>query len=145
MKRTARVAVELLAPPAVGAGLLLLYLACEGWRFTGQDLRELPALLGLAYVVAGLPSLAFMLAMELAFARGVAPRSWAGVLLAGGIGALSGLWVSVVLRFAVGGPVLRLLTVLGLSTGALVGLVVMASARMGERPGRPPLRLELPG
>lgn len=141
MKRTARVAIELLAPPAVAAGLLLLYLATEGWRFTGRDLRELPTLLGMAYVVAGLPSVASALVMELAFARLVEPRSWAGVLLAGALGAVSGLIVNIVVLRGV--AMLRLLTLLGLSTGALVGLVVMVGARMGERRGPPRLRLEL--
>lgn len=145
MRRPYRIALELLAPPLVACLLGVAFLE-HGWptaHFTAADLRALAGLLGFAYVAAGLPSLVFALLMELAFARWFEPRSGLTLVLATGLGGLAGVGVNLILHDA---GVLQFLVVLGLATGAVIGGVLFAAARLGGAGRRraPQLRLELP-
>lgn len=145
MKRSHRVALEILSPPLLAFGLAVLFFQLDGPGLDAGDLRELAPLLGFAYLVAALPSLLFAATLELAFAGGLAPRSAFTVLLAGALGALGGAAVGLLLRIGADGALMRYLVILGAATGTLVGVVILAAERLGggRRGGLPPLRLEL--
>jgi len=93
--RRRRIAMELLLPPLVATVLAALIAVLH-------DPREIPtipwsgflggvlAVLVVAYIVASIPSALFTIVMEVAFAKGLSPGSWAAVALAAGLGLLSG-------------------------------------------------------
>lgn len=85
MTRAARISIELLAPPLLGASPFLLMAV-----FTGT-FGLIPVILLVAYLVAILPSVVFTLLLELAFWRGLGPRRPGAILLAGGLGLCAGI------------------------------------------------------
>jgi hypothetical protein len=85
MTRASRVSIELFLPPLLGA-LPFLLIALVTWT-PGM----VPIVLLVAYVLAILPSMIFTVVLEFAFWRGLEPRSSAAVVLAAGLGLLSGL------------------------------------------------------
>lgn len=85
MTRAARISIELLAPPLLGASPFLLMAIVTG------AFALIPVILLVAYLVAGLPSVVFALVLELAFWRGLEPRRPGAILLAGGLGLCAGI------------------------------------------------------
>jgi hypothetical protein len=131
LTRRRRIVIELLGPPLVATVLaaLIALLREPGaiptipkWEFLGGVLAVLAA----AYVVAGIPSALFTIVMEVAFAKGLDPASWRTVPLAAGLGLLSGMGI---VGFNPSYGAFVGLAILGLATGATIGLVVRAGAR----------------
>lgn len=111
MTRATRVSIELFAPPFLGSSPVLLMAVLTG------TFGLIPVVLLVAYVVAIVPSIIFTGLMELAFWRGLDPRSPKAVSLGGFLGLAAG----VAIGLAPGGPtVVEKALVLGL-TGMIVG------------------------
>ena len=134
MKRPRRIALELLGPAFIA---VTLYLSV-GFAVS-RDLIVVEGFfmfLVFAYVFSAIPSVAFTVLMEIAFARGLEERSWRAVALASGLGALSG--VAIALTFAKGFDNQRgafsVFPALGLITGALVGLAIFGLSK--EKPNK---------
>jgi hypothetical protein len=129
MKRPARVALELLAPPAVASVLFALVMAAR----TGEAklVGALPFILVFAYVTAGIPAVAFTAILEVAYARGLDAGSWRAVRLAALLGLPCG--CALALLFSGGlqnaGEAFAVFPALGVATGAIVGAVVRARSR----------------
>lgn len=128
MTRRRRIAIELLGPPLVATVLAALFAVARepgtipGWQFLGGMLVVLAG----AYVVAGIPSVLFTSAMEVAFAKRLDPASWRTVPLAAGLGLLSGMGI---LGFNPSYGAFVGMAILGLASGAILGLLVRAGAR----------------
>lgn len=92
-----RLAIELLGPGLLWT-LLMLTLIATLSAFTGKPgpslrylvSREMLQVTGIVYLVAAIPSLGYMLLMELGFALGLKRRSWPFLAYSTFIGALSG-------------------------------------------------------
>lgn len=133
--RRRRIAIEFLLPPLVATVLAALIAVL-------RDPREIPtipwseflggvlAVLVVAYVVASIPSALFTIVMEVAFAKGLSPGSWAVVALAAGLGLLSGAGI---VGFDPSYGAFNGLVILGVATGTIVGLLVRAGARRAHR------------
>ena len=101
MTRGKRIALEILGPPALGAGLwdmtMAATMAWSAWvdgrpqAWSWQIAQVTGAVFLFAYVFAGLPSLLYAAIMEWGFARGLNPASWRAVLWSSGLGLTSGL------------------------------------------------------
>ena len=118
MTRASRVTIELLAPPLLGATPFLL-MALLTWM-PGM----IPIVLLVAYVMAFVPSVVFTAALELAFWRGLDPRSGKAVLLAAGLGLLSGLAIGLVGGFRGAADKAFLFGLIGLLVGTGTVLIV---------------------
>lgn len=138
MTRRRRIAIELLGPPLVATVLSALVALLRepgaiptipAWEFLGGVL----ALLAVAYLFAGIPSVLFTVVMEVAFAKGLDPASWRTVPLAAGLGLLSGMGM---VGFDPSYGAFDGLAILGLATGAILGWVVRAGARVTAVPAR---------
>jgi hypothetical protein len=139
--RRRRILVELLGPPLVATLLSALVAIARGRGeipdgFFGGAL----VVLAVAYVVAGIPSVLFTIVMEVAFAKGLDPSSWGTVPLAAGLGLLSGMGI---VGFDPSYGAFEGLAIVGLSTGAILGLLVMAGSRRARQ--RQPLTSAEPG
>jgi len=131
MKRSRRIAFELLGPAFIAVFLYLSLLF-----IVSRDLIVVKGFfmfLVFGYVLSAIPSVVFTVLMEFAFARGLEGRSWRAVALASGLGALSG--VAIALTFARGFDNGRgsftLFPVLGFITGAIVGLMIFVFSKKG--------------
>lgn len=132
--RRRRIAIEFFLPPLVATVL-------AGFIAVLRDPLEIPripwsgflggglVILVVAYVVASIPSALFTIVMEVAFAKGLAPGSWAAVALAAGLGLLSGAGI---VRFDPSYGAFNGLVVLGGATGAIVGVLVKAAGRRAD-------------
>jgi hypothetical protein len=87
MTRAARVSIELFAPPLLGSSPFLLMAIITG------TFGLIPVVLLVAYLVAIVPSMIFTGLMELAFWRGLEPRSPKAILLAGFLGLAAGVGI----------------------------------------------------
>jgi hypothetical protein len=93
VKRSSRIALNILCPPAMGAGFILLSMAAVELTQNGLTRPVSPAEIGtmvffsliMAYVIATLPSIAHAALMEWIYRRSP-PHTWAAV----GFSALSG-------------------------------------------------------
>lgn len=122
MRRRHRIALELLGPPLLGTVLFDLYMAAAALNL--GVLVLLPVVLFAAIPLAGLQTLGFAVVMELAFSSGLDPRSWRSVLLATGLGAVSGFPVELM---RTGGRPFRdapLFVLLGLAVGFVIGSLI---------------------
>ncbi len=128
MKRTHRIAVEVLGPPLIAATILEI-VAVVGMREVGT-LKLIPFFMVFGYVLAALPSLAFAAILELAFAKGLEPRSWQTVLLSASLGAVSGLPIDMLIarRLTVRSNALCFV-LLGAVTGSAIGLLIRTWSR----------------
>jgi hypothetical protein len=118
MTRTTRVFIEIFAPPLLGSSPFLFMAIITG------TIALIPVVLLVAYLVAIVPSMVFTGLMELAFWRGLDPRSpWASYLAA-----FLGLSAGVAMGLAAGGPSAAehasVLGLIGTLVGAATGLIV---------------------
>lgn len=140
MKRRHRIAVEVLGPPLVAATILEI-IAVVGLREVGA-LKLIPLFLIFGYLLAGLPSLAFTLILEIAFAKGLDPRSGRAVLLSSVLGAASGVPIDMLMagKLTVR-PNASCFVALGIVTGCATGLFIRRWSRPALPPGPGPQEL----
>ncbi len=146
MTRRKRILIELLAPPPLGALLLLapwLIQSAYAQGF-GSPLELLSALVGLvpfatfiSYLFAGIPSIIFTVLMECGFFLGLNPASWRvlgySTILGGFMGYSLPLIASEAHQDSIGIDEARL-GVTGLMVGFIVGLMIkIASANKQKR------------
>ena len=104
--RGKRIALELLGPPALGAGIFALYLiGAAAWEIAvkGKALGKTLGDFGLgilivlvyAYIFVGVQSILYAVIMEWRFKRGLDPRSWRAVMLSTALGFASGSIIAV--------------------------------------------------
>lgn len=135
MKRPKRIALEILGPPMLGTGLLLVgWGAVALWNILTQAapvkwdpeiLVWVLVVLVYAFVLAGIPSILYTLVMEWRFSRGLNPQSWRTVGLSSTLGLLSGGAIMVVFtgaRFEPG--LLGFWGGMGSAVGFLLGLFI---------------------
>ena len=118
MTRAARVSIELFAPPLLGSSPFLLMAIITG------TFGMIPVVLLFAYLVAIVPSMIFTALMELAFWRGLDPRSPKAVLLAGILGLAAGVAIGLVLRVPTAAEKALLFGVIGMFVGASTAFIV---------------------
>lgn len=148
MRKALRIAIEVATPPLFGALLLGIPATCF-------DARNALSLIGtvttVAYVLATIPSIAYALCMEVAFAAGLDPKRNKAIALSALLGFLAGL---AMLPFVSGGDLIRIkggaraaIPVVGLIVGILVAaLVRMLEKKHDERKDLPPTaRTDGPG
>lgn len=136
MKRWQRIALQILAPPALGGAIALIAIGCiavwEHWQKTGtwrvpiQDAGVwfLFAMIW-AYVLAIIPSAIYAALMEWRFARGLRPGSLAAIIWSSGLGGISGFAIiAVIFRGPGDGWIFAAFTLLGLVVGVIVGVLV---------------------
>jgi hypothetical protein len=134
--RRRRILVELLGPPLV-ATIVMAFFALvgglaqgtlPGWQFWGGALVVLAG----AFVVAAVPCVLFTIVLEIAFAVGLDPASWWTVLLAAGLGLLSGM---AIVGFNPSYGAFEGLALIGTATGATLGFIVSTASK--PRPTSP--------
>ncbi len=118
MTRTARILVELLAPPFLGASPFLLMALATG------TFGMIPVVLLVAYLVAIVPTMVFTGLMELAFSLGLAPRSPQAVLLAGLLGLAAGAAIGLAPRVPTAVEKAFLFGVVGMLAGVSTAAIV---------------------
>lgn len=123
MRRWRRILVELLGPPPVATTLLALFAIAHepGGPWTLDHLGGLLAILAFAYLLAAIPCVISTLVLEIAFARGLPPGSGRAVLLAAGLGLLSGVAMA---GFGASSAALEWMPALGAATGLALGAFV---------------------
>ena len=118
MTRRRRIAVEILAPPALGTIWIAIYLCLNDRTF--EYLLSIPTYLLFAYPLAILPSLAYAKVMEIWFSRGL--HCQFGVLgttiLSVAFGAVTGGLLNLLLQFQIS------LTLCGSVVGMSLGFFV---------------------
>lgn len=129
LTRGRRRCLEALAPPLLGssigilAGLVMDLVQGTSLQFLWLQRRDYLLIFFWAYLLGGLPSVAYMLVMEWRYGRGLDPRSWRSVgwstLLGGGAG---GLISAAILPLDAG--VSFYLTGLGGTVGFIIGYLV---------------------
>lgn len=128
--RGKRIALEVLAPPFLGAFLMTgvsigEHLLRNGnLSFVFLQNRDYLLVFFFAYVFGILPSLAYMGLMEAAFNRGLEAREWRAVALSGGLGLLAGAGIMLMVssgRASVGE--LTYFAIFGFIVGLLLGLI----------------------
>lgn len=135
MTRPKRIALEILGPPLLGGGLVLVGWAVVAlWNFlTGatpirwdpQALAWVLVVLIYAYALAGIPSILYALVMEWWFSRGLNPASWRAVGLSAFLGFLAGGgMISVLSGFHLESALLAFWGGLGSAVGFLLGLFI---------------------
>jgi hypothetical protein len=133
MTRGKRIALELIGPPFLGAVLwnvmltaeLLAKMRADGFSLetTVRALQAVGVIFLFAYLVAGLPSIGYMLVMERFFARGLNPTSWRMVWLSTLLGSFCGAVIALATNKDL--PVAWLLFIgTGMSVGFGLGLVI---------------------
>lgn len=100
MNRIKRIALEVLAPPALGAALMSAWAipamltesaARQSWgEMLSQGAAAFVMVLLYAYAFAGVPSVVYAILMEWYFSRGLDPRGWPAVGFSTLLGCLSG-------------------------------------------------------
>lgn len=134
MTRAMRVSIELFMPPLLGASPFLLMSIITG------TVGLIPVVLLVAYVLAIVPSMVFTALMELAFWRGLDPRSLLTVLLAGFLGLAAGVAIGV----APGGPTAAehalFFGLIGMIVGAGTAVIVWWKSAPTNVPSPPPAR-----
>jgi len=131
MRKSVRVAIEILVPPAIAAAIFILLFAFS----TGSiRLKGLLFVVGVAYVYAVLPSAAYAAAMEIAFSRGLSPRSWKSVSLSTVCGGGAGILIGAVFPQPSAADMKSALSMslLGAGVGALTGISVMICSRKAK-------------
>lgn len=153
MKRWQRVALEVLVPPLLAAAILFAVVVLSelwaGHRSYGSAwakslLGYLLVYLAFAYLIAGVPSVIYMLVMEWNFAHGLNPRSGRAVALSSLLGALSGAAMIAVIHLisdsrsfgAEQWLVLAGFSALGLIVGAIIGGFVCWRTRVNDARAR---------
>jgi hypothetical protein len=136
MTRIRRLALEIFGPPLLGwmlsyaaMAIMLLWRARGDLAIAAKEMHPVVLLygLGVAFIIAGLPSLAYAAIMEIRFARGLSPRSRRAVLLSTSLGAFAGLAMSVVVRKQ---PVDAAAVGIMMGTGAIVGFAIASLIRI---------------
>lgn len=118
MTRTSRVMVELFAPPLLGSTPFLFMATITG------TVGMIPVILMFAYLVAILPSLIFTGVLEFAFWWGLDPRSPKAVLLAGGLGLISGIAIGLMPRVPTAAEKAVFFGLIGMAAGTSTALFV---------------------
>lgn len=154
MKKTIRMAGEIIAPPMIAAAGFLVW---EG--ISNRTLPEWSVVVGFliwAYFFAAMPSFVYAMMMEKAFDRGLDPHSWATVRKSTWLGTVAGAAIGLILAactgnfsftttgkiFGIFGP---LFAGTGLLVGLILGLLIMAfSPKVERRPGHRLLRWDRP-
>jgi len=137
MKRSTRIALELLGPPLLGALLLwLTVLPIDGSFGAGVDWWVMLSWMVLwAYLFAGIPSILYTLTMEVAFAKGLNAGRWPATAFSGLLGAGAGVsMVLVLMGWQFDAAVLLRFGELGLTVGLVLGLVIKFSSAQ-KKPG----------
>ncbi|HTB64290.1 MAG TPA: hypothetical protein VK737_11965 [Opitutales bacterium] len=137
MKRAYRFTLGVLGAPPLGAvySIIVLELIDGPRRMSLNEdfFKGLILYLAISYVFAILPSFVCMGIMERLFARGLNPRTWKSVRMAGWLGLASGLFINFVIMVLVGfnGDIWGMLYVvflffpcIGLAVGWTLGLTV---------------------
>ena len=128
MKRPARITLEVLGPPLLGATILQIVAAAAVREV--EALKLFPLFVGFGYFVAGIPSVLFAAIMELAFCRGLRPDGVPAVVLAAVLGAASGLAIEMVLAGAVTvRSSAAFFIAFGCVIGGMIGLLIRARSR----------------
>lgn len=133
MTRATRVSIELLTPPLLGSSPFLFMAIITG------TIGLIPVVLLVAYLLAIVPSMLFTALMELAFWRGLDPRSLPAVLLASFLGLAAG----VIIGLVPGGPTAaehaRVFGLMGMIVGASTANIVWWKSAPTAVDGHPPL------
>jgi hypothetical protein len=132
MTRATRVSIELFAPPLLGSSPFLLMAIITG------TFALVPVVLLVAYLVAIVPSLIFTGLMELAFWRGLDPRSPKAILLAGFLGLAAGVSIGLAPRVPTAAEKAFLFGLIGLFVGATTALIVWRKTAPAVVEPRPP-------
>jgi hypothetical protein len=123
MKRWHRVVVEVLAPSTLGA--LVIGLPTLISRHDFKAFSDISLLLLFGYLYAGLPSIAYALVLEVAFACGLRPVSWTAVALSSFLGLAAGTVIVAGIgarNFSIEG--ILVMGGVGLIVGAAIGLFI---------------------
>jgi hypothetical protein len=115
MNRPARFAMELLLPPILVASPFVAFALLFG------QLEVAFGMLTFAYLLAGMPSIAFAVILELAFMAGLDPRGEGFVRLATWLGFIAGLGMA---AFVGGFTAFILFAPLGIAGGVFTALIV---------------------
>lgn len=118
MTRATRVSIELFAPPFLGSSPFALMAIITG------TFGLIPMELLVAYVVAIVPSMIFTGLMELAFWRGLDPRSPRAILLAGFLGLAAGVAIGLAPRVPTAAEKALVFGLIGMIVGTSTGLIV---------------------
>jgi hypothetical protein len=150
LTRGKRIALELLGPPAIGAGLIIaVFGGASLWdalmKGLTWDLLQQIGMLSLtifcaAYLVVGIQSIIYAIILEWRFKRGLVPCSWQLVRLSSLLGFGSGAVLSLA-HFgqpAKIGPTLLFAGGLGLIVGFLMGLLIKRWSTEKETTGEFP-------
>jgi hypothetical protein len=128
MSPRVRITAEILSPPLVAVFVYSLVV----FTFTRDAvaIQAFPLMLLFAYIFAGIPSIVFAIVMEIAFRRGLKVRSWRTVLLASGLGLVSGIVVALCWARGLDNrhSAFSLFPALGCFTGFAVGFIVRTLA-----------------
>jgi len=106
LSRGPRIALELLAPPPLGAVTLFVAsgirsawntgLENSPWKWDPHFLASAAVVLFFAYLMAGIQSILYRIVLEWQFSRGLSPRSWRAVGLSTLLGFASGALIAMV-------------------------------------------------
>ena len=145
MKKTPRIAIETLGPPLLG-GLMLGGIVAGSELFSGRHGSKnsvaniadaaimIGYVVGIAYLIAGIPSLIYTAIMETCFARGLSPASWRTVWLSTALGAIAGVSIITVLNREGHEPAMFVhRAVPGLLVGGSLGLIIRHLSKPGGR------------
>lgn len=141
MKRPLRIILEVLGPPALG---LLPFYAMMAPDLIAEiayghvNLQEHLVIVMGAYIVAGIPSILYTLAMETAFSRCLSPRSWRAVMLSVTLGLVFGVLIGAIMNFLDSGRdgephFIKTMLPLGLLVGLLMGILVRILTKRDPR------------
>lgn len=125
MRPPARFCLNLLAPPAL-AVLLLVALGSLVGASSFRALASMPAMLAIAYLYAGLPSLVHACILHFTYRRGLAPQSGRALALSTLNGLLAGLAIALFFATAGGGGATDgpwIMVPVGAATGAINALL----------------------
>lgn len=137
MKRATRIVLHIVLPPFVGGVLMT---APAVFFDSNNALEAAFVFVVYGYVFAGVPSLLYAWAMEIAFAKGVTPGSGNAIAASTALGASAGLVIVLGLS-ALGGSwphgyALLMFIAVGLAVGAAVEGIIAAAERWLRRAKR---------
>ena len=100
MKRPYRVILEVFGPTFLAVVAFIVPMVPDliaEIAYGRMNLKELLGFVYLAYAVGGIPSVIYAVTMEIAFARGLNPKSWRYVIFSSAVGLVSGILIDVVI------------------------------------------------